>query len=131
MIVPLVARGRTLESLTCVSLTPNRRYGEGDVVYAEEIGRRAGVAIDNARLYRQTERARAEAEAANLAKDDFLAILSHELRTPLYLIAGRVQMLQHGHGFRARTGSRHCRSGIARSIHSRDRSASTSRPCHE
>src|SRR5262249_19298519 len=35
------------------------------------------------RALQETERARAEAEAANAAKDRFLAVLSHELRTPL------------------------------------------------
>jgi signal transduction histidine kinase len=96
MIVPVAARGRTLGSLTFVSLGPERRYGEADLVFAEEIGRRAGLAVDNARLYRQMERAKADAEEANRAKDDFLAVLSHELRTPLNAIGGWVHLLGEG-----------------------------------
>lgn len=51
--------------------------------------RAAAAAIENERLYR-------EAQAANQAKDDFLATLSHELRTPMTSILGWVQLLRMG-----------------------------------
>jgi signal transduction histidine kinase len=41
-------------------------------------------------------KARAEAEHANRAKADFLAVMSHELRTPLNAIAGYVDLLASG-----------------------------------
>jgi len=53
--VPLIARRRILGALTLVSTDPGRRYGQEDVAVAEEIGRRASVRIDNARLYRERD----------------------------------------------------------------------------
>jgi GAF domain-containing protein len=53
MIVPLVARGKTLGAVTFVSAESGRRYNTADVALAEEVGRRVGVALDNAILYRQ------------------------------------------------------------------------------
>ena len=53
-------------------------------------------AIDNARLYERQQAARAEAEAANTVKDEFLATLSHELRTPLNAVLGWSRMLKAG-----------------------------------
>ena len=52
MIVPLVARGRTLGAISLVSAESGRRYGEADLELAKELARRAALAVDNARLYR-------------------------------------------------------------------------------
>jgi PAS domain S-box-containing protein len=52
VIVPLVARGRTLGAITLVSAESGRRYGTAELELVEELARRAALAVDNARLYR-------------------------------------------------------------------------------
>ncbi|MDX6379286.1 MAG: hypothetical protein QOI57_310 [Rubrobacteraceae bacterium] len=64
MLVPLVARGRTLGAITLISAESGRRYGEADLELAEDLARRAAVAVDNARLYEEAKREIAERERA-------------------------------------------------------------------
>jgi serine phosphatase RsbU (regulator of sigma subunit) len=51
MTVPLAARGRTLGAISLIQAESDRRYTEDDLRVAEDLGVRAGLAIDNARLY--------------------------------------------------------------------------------
>ncbi|NJL21592.1 MAG: response regulator [Leptolyngbyaceae cyanobacterium SM1_3_5] len=62
----------------------------------QEIDERQRAEADRDRVLKREQAARAEAEAANRIKDEFLAVLSHELRTPLSPILGWVRMLQSG-----------------------------------
>jgi signal transduction histidine kinase len=76
LIVPLVAGGRPIGVLNLVWAESDRRYGDEDLELMRELGRRAGLAVENARLYD-------EARAAVKLRDEFLSIASHELKTPL------------------------------------------------
>jgi PAS domain S-box-containing protein len=84
--VPMLARGRTLGTITLVLAESGRNYSSSDLGFAEDLSHRAALAVDNARLYRRMEE-------ANRAKDEFLATLSHELRTPLTSILGWARLL--------------------------------------
>jgi PAS domain S-box-containing protein len=63
MVVPLVTRGRTLGAISFVSAESGRRYGEADLQLAEELARRAALAVDNARLYEEAQSSRNQLEA--------------------------------------------------------------------
>jgi PAS domain S-box-containing protein len=89
LIVPMIARGHTVGALTLVSTGIGRRYGDADLSLTMELATRAGIAIDNAQLYRS-------ALAASDAKSAFLATMSHELRTPLNAIIGYQSLLKEG-----------------------------------
>jgi signal transduction histidine kinase len=89
IIVPMTTRGLILGALTLVNSRPERRFTETDFNTALALGRRAAVAIDNARLYRA-------ARSANDVKNNFIATMSHELRTPLTAILGFQELLIDG-----------------------------------
>ena len=87
--VPLIARGRTLGVMTLGIGKSARRFTPADQPLAEELARRAALAVDNARLFR-------EAHEANRAKSQFLTTMSHELRTPLNAIGGYTELIEMG-----------------------------------
>src|SRR4051794_8053770 len=55
-VVPLVARGRTLGALSFLHAHGDLRYDRGDLEFLSELGERAALALDNARLYRERDR---------------------------------------------------------------------------
>ena len=74
IIVPLEARGRVLGALTLVAGAAHRRFQRADLGLAEELARRAGLAIDNLRLYREADRRGDAARALAYVSDGVLLL---------------------------------------------------------
>jgi signal transduction histidine kinase len=85
LIVPIEARGEVLGALTLANGASGRRLREDDVGIAVELGRRAGAAIDAARLVWEAQ------ENARL-REEFIAVASHDMRTPLAAVRGYAQL---------------------------------------
>ncbi len=85
--VPLQARDRILGAISFHLGSSSRRYTQADLELAQELARRAALAIDNARLYHA-------AQQAIQVRDQFLSIAAHELKTPLTTLIGQSQLLE-------------------------------------
>jgi signal transduction histidine kinase len=89
--VPLTVHGRLLGALVVASCRPERRYTAADLHFLEEVGRRAALALENARLYRA-------AQQAVQARDQVLGIVAHDLRNPLDTILMQATLLRRRGG---------------------------------
>lgn len=84
--------GQVFGALSFAAGLFRRRYEAMDLTLAVEIARRAGLAIEHARLYAAEQRAR-------LAREDLLAIVSHDLRNPLGVVMmSASKLLKHARG---------------------------------
>ncbi|HEY7526959.1 MAG TPA: ATP-binding protein [Candidatus Limnocylindria bacterium] len=89
LIVPLTARGRVLGALSVANGRTADPFTLEEIALVKELGRRAGSAIDAAKLM-------SEANEALRQRDEFLAIASHDMRTPLAAVRGYAQLaLRH------------------------------------
>lgn len=86
MIIPLIAHGHTLGTLTFANVGPGKTYSKADLDLGQELGRRVALALENAKLYLFSQR-------AIEVRNDFLSIASHELNTPITSVKLQLQMV--------------------------------------
>jgi two-component sensor histidine kinase len=90
--VPLAARGRTMGAVTLALATNDRRYDQQDIDLIRELARRAALAIDNARLYRESQEAKAEIQDLNQRLQRAMTETHHRVKNNLQVIAAMVDM---------------------------------------
>lgn len=92
--VPILAGEHAIGVIMLQCTTREERFSEADVRLLTTIAATVAVALENARLFKEAQEARAAAEQANKAKSTFLANMSHELRTPLNAIIGFTRIVR-------------------------------------
>jgi signal transduction histidine kinase len=92
--VPIMVSGKAEGVLSVQNCSEEGMFTQDDIRLLSTIAANVGTAINNAKLFKDAQISRADAERANSAKSVFLANMSHELRTPLNAIIGFTRIVR-------------------------------------
>jgi GAF domain-containing protein/DNA-binding response OmpR family regulator/tetratricopeptide (TPR) repeat protein len=87
MVTPLLA-GNQVTGLMTIWREAGDEFSPSELDFLNGLSQQATIAIQNARLFAESQNARQEAESANASKSAFLAMMSHEIRTPMNAVIG-------------------------------------------
>jgi signal transduction histidine kinase len=92
--VPLKVKDQIVGVMELLNKIGDRGFTQDDIQIASTLAAQAAIAIENARLLDELQRAYDELAELDRLKSDFVSVASHELRTPLAVILGYASFLQ-------------------------------------
>ena len=94
--VPLCIKGRVIGVLEVLNKLDDEPFTEEDIETLTILAAQAAVAIENARLMAEVQRAYEELSEQDRLKSEFITMAAHELRTPLTTIKGYLDLIMKG-----------------------------------
>ncbi|GAB4529352.1 MAG: hypothetical protein Kow0063_06370 [Anaerolineae bacterium] len=92
--VPLKVKDQIIGVMELLNKIDDRGFSQDDIQIATTLAAQAAIAIENARLLDELQRAYDELAELDRLKSDFVSVASHELRTPLAVILGYASFLR-------------------------------------
>ncbi|WP_207426770.1 PAS domain-containing sensor histidine kinase [Pedobacter sp. SYSU D00535] len=94
IVVPMIVKERITGAISFILTGEGSFYEVSDISFAKDFANRIGLALENARLYEETQREIAHRVEAEQKKDEFISMASHELKTPLTSIKAYNQIIE-------------------------------------
>ena len=92
--IPLLVKDRLIGVLIVIKESPDQAFAPSDGELLSVLSGQAAIAIENARLFEEIQRAYEELKELDRLKSEFINIAAHELRTPLAILLGYAGILQ-------------------------------------